>query len=151
MTLIFTPMHWHTWSTTLRVERTRFRTIYISIACPHRHRNVAILSSTVPRVSGTAILSCPLRFSVRMSYINLVSSTTSSGQSGLVVANNLRIASISVAAYEYVASSSLLNFLITLIRTAISSRSLPKSGYSRVQVGAGKKLIKSFSRVRRST
>ena len=48
-----------------------------------------------------------------MSYINLVSSTTSSGQGGLAVANNLRIASISIAAYEFVASSFLLNLLVT--------------------------------------
>lgn len=40
-----------------------------------------------------------------MSYPNLVSSTASSGQGGLVAANNLRIASISIAAYEFVASS----------------------------------------------
>jgi hypothetical protein len=39
-----------------------------------------------------------------MPYLDVVSSTASSGQAGLTTANNLRIASISVAAYEFVAA-----------------------------------------------
>ena len=76
-----------------------------------------------------------------MPYVDIVSSTASSGQAGLTAANNLRIASISIAAYEFVASSFLLTLLVTFIRPAFSPLSLPNSGYTRLQVGAGKEVI----------
>lgn len=50
-----------------------------------------------------------------MPYLDVVSSTASSGQAGLTAATNLRIASISVAAYEFVVSRFLLTLLVTFI------------------------------------
>jgi len=76
-----------------------------------------------------------------MPYIDVLASTASSGPAGLTAANNLRIASISVAAYEFVASSCLLTLLVTFIRPVISRLSLPNSGYTRLQVGAGMEVV----------
>jgi hypothetical protein len=75
-----------------------------------------------------------------MPYLDVVSSTTSSGQAGLTAANNLRIASISVAAYEFVISRFLLTLLVTFIWPVFSPRSLPNTGYTSLQVGAGKEV-----------
>ena len=82
-----------------------------------------------------------------MPYLNVLSSTASSGQAGLTAANNLRIASISVAAYEFVASSFLLTLLVTFIRPVFSLPSLPNSGYTRLQVGEGKEVVLQDAKV----
>jgi hypothetical protein len=76
-----------------------------------------------------------------MPYLDVVSSTASSGQAGLTAANNLRIASISVAAYEFVISRFLWTLFITFLWPIFSPRSLPNTGYTRLQVGAGKEAI----------
>ena len=77
-----------------------------------------------------------------MPFLDVVSSTASSGQAGLTAANYLRIASISVAAYyEFVASSLSLTLPVTFIWPVFSPRSLPNTGYTRLQVGAGKAVI----------
>ena len=76
-----------------------------------------------------------------MPFLDVASSTASSGQAGLTAANNLRIASISVAAYEFVASSFLLILFVTFIWPVFSPRSLPNTGYTRLQVGAGKDVV----------
>ena len=81
-----------------------------------------------------------------MPYLDVLSSTASSGQAGLTAANNLRIASITVAAYEFVASRFLLT-LVTFIRPVFSLPSLPNSGYTRLQVGEGKGVVLQDAKV----
>jgi hypothetical protein len=81
-----------------------------------------------------------------MPYLDVVSSTASSGQAGLTVANNLRFASISIAAYEFVASSFLLT-LVTFTRPGLSPRSLPNTDYTRLQVSAGNEVILQVTKI----
>jgi hypothetical protein len=71
--------------------------------------------------------------------------------SAITAANNLRIASIAIAAYEYVTSGPLLNrtLIAFYIRPVIFSLSLPNSGYTKLQVDVGKKVVAQNARIAR--
>ena len=57
----------------------------------------------------------------------------------LTAANNLRIVSIAILGYEYVARTLLLTLLVTHTRPVISSHSPSSTGYTRQQGDVGKK------------
>ena len=80
-----------------------------------------------------------------MAVIDIVAAAAAanSSQGGLVAANNLRIASIAIAAYEYVAGSCLLTVIVTSARSVISLLYLPRFDYTRLQVHVGKKVSPS--------
>lgn len=63
--------------------------------------------------------------------------TINPNQGALDAANNLRIASMTILAYEYVVLCVLLVLLGTYIRPVISSHSLPNSGCTRRQIDVG--------------
>src|SRR5260221_4792808 len=77
----------------------------------------------------------------------MASTQPNADQGALAWANNLRIASMTLLAYEYVVRCVLLALLRTYIRPVISSHSPPNCGCTRRQPDVGKK---ADARVRRS-
>ena len=74
-----------------------------------------------------------------MATVSILAASANSS-SGALVSTNCRIASLSIAAYEYVIKSHLLPVVVTYVRPVISSLSLPKFGYTGPQVHVGKKV-----------
>jgi hypothetical protein len=56
----------------------------------------------------------------------------------LTTADYLRVASMAIAAYEYVVRKVLMTAIVTYPRPVISSLSPPNFGYTRLQVHVGK-------------
>ena len=109
-------------------------------SCPHERYNVNIHPSFSKSLAHQ-ISPCSSAFKMAST------PTINPNQGALSWANNLRIASLTILAYEYVVRCIFLALLRTYIRPVISSHSLPNSGFTKQQVDAGKE---AHARLRRS-